>query len=233
MQRRTACRAISSTSSGALRSWFSIWIGEEETKVWMRGLLGVAHRLPGGVDVDELHPRQPGDGDPLALAGDALHRGQVAGRGGRVAGLDDVHAQPHQLPGDLDLLVLAHRRAGRLFAVAQGRVEYQDLLAHRFTPGSRSLVHRQDDGCRDWPRTAGRAKDEPSPRRAQAGRRDAVSLCQPATHRRTPSRIEQAPENTKPAPKGTGNRTHPAVPPSLAGQPRLTQHAVTGGPGSG
>ena len=50
-------------------------------------------------------------------------------RGGdREAGLDDVHAQPRQLVGDLQLLLHVQRDAGRLLAVAQRRVEDEDAV---------------------------------------------------------------------------------------------------------
>ena len=50
---------------------------------------------------------------------------EVAGRGDREAGLDDVDAQARELVGDLELLAGVERDAGRLLAVAQRRVEDQ------------------------------------------------------------------------------------------------------------
>ena len=61
----------------------------------------------------------------LDLAGDRLHGLEVAGRGDREAGLDDVDAQARELLGDLELLGRVERDARRLLAVAQRRVEDQ------------------------------------------------------------------------------------------------------------
>jgi len=59
----------------------------------------------------------------------------MIGRGDREAGLDDVHAEPRELLGDLELLGGVQRDAGRLLAVAQRRVEDQYsvgvMLRHR------------------------------------------------------------------------------------------------------
>ena len=94
--------------------------------------LGVAHRLPRGVDVSDVRARQARDdrrrrlGD---LARDALHRLEVARRGDREAGLDHVDAQARQLLGDLQLLGRVQRDARRLLAVAQRRVEDLDAAA--------------------------------------------------------------------------------------------------------
>ena len=60
---------------------------------------------------------------PCDLAGDGLHRLEVAGRGDGEAGLDHVHAEVLQGVGDLQLLGQVHAGAGRLLAVAQGGVE--------------------------------------------------------------------------------------------------------------
>ena len=60
---------------------------------------------------------------PWTCAGDGLHRLEVAGRGDREAGLDDVHAEVAEGVGDLELLGEVHAGAGGLLAVAQGGVE--------------------------------------------------------------------------------------------------------------
>ena len=67
--------------------------------------------------------REAGDRDALRLLGDALDGLEVAGRRGREARLDDVDVEAHELAGDLDLLGDGQPGAGRLLAVAQGRVE--------------------------------------------------------------------------------------------------------------
>ena len=65
---------------------------------------------------------------PLDLPGDRLDGLEVAGRGDREPGLDDVDAEARELMGDLELLGRVQRDAGRLLAVAQGRVEDQDAV---------------------------------------------------------------------------------------------------------
>jgi hypothetical protein len=47
---------------------------------------------------------EPGDDRTLDLAGDRLDGLEVAGRGDREPGLDDVDAQPGELMRDLELL---------------------------------------------------------------------------------------------------------------------------------
>ena len=73
--------------------------------------LGVAHRLPGAVDVGGVGTRQAGDHGSMDLAGDRLHGLEVAGRGDREARLDDVDAQARELVGDLELLGRVERDA--------------------------------------------------------------------------------------------------------------------------
>src|SRR3954468_22939887 len=98
----TAARARPLTSSRVDCRWGSVW--------------GV-----GGVRAGE-----PGDHGAVDLAGDRLHGLEVARRGDREAGFDDVDAQARELVGDLELLLRVERDAGRLLAVAQRRVEDDD-----------------------------------------------------------------------------------------------------------
>ena len=72
--------------------------------------------------------RQTGYDGSLDDLADGLHALEVAGRGDGEAGLDDVHAQPFELLRDHDLLIQRHGAAGRLLAVPQCRVEYDDAL---------------------------------------------------------------------------------------------------------
>ena len=55
-----------------------------------------------------------------------LHRLGVGRRRDREAGLDDVHAERVERPGQRELGGHVHREAGRLLAVAEGRVEDDD-----------------------------------------------------------------------------------------------------------
>src|SRR5207253_9746111 len=65
------------------------------------------------------------------LAGDPLHRLEVAGGGEGKAGLEHVDAQTGELPGDRDLLIRRQRCARRLLAVTQGRIEDENAVARR------------------------------------------------------------------------------------------------------
>jgi hypothetical protein len=95
--------------------------------------LGVAHGLPGAVDVGRVGAGQARDDRPLDLAGDGLHGLEVARRGDGEAALDDVDAQPRELVRDLELLLAIERDARGLLAVPQRRVEDEDavLVAYR------------------------------------------------------------------------------------------------------
>ena len=91
------------------------------------------------------------DGDAAGLLGDPVDRLPVARRGGREAGLDDVDVEPDELAGDLELLGIGQRRAGRLLAVAQGGVEDADAALGAGRPGpARAAVRRR--------RSSGRAR---------------------------------------------------------------------------
>ena len=73
-------------------------------------------------------PAQAGDDGILDAASDRLHGLEVAFRGDREAGLDDVDAHLVQEIGDLQLLFQVHGGAGALLAVAQRGVEDQDAI---------------------------------------------------------------------------------------------------------
>ena len=101
--------------------------------------LGDADRLDGPLRVAVAAAGERRDRHALRLAGDPLDGLEVAGRGGREAGLDDVDLEPDELAGDLELLGRGQPGAGRLLAVAQGRVEDPDA-----EPGG----HRADSATR-------------------------------------------------------------------------------------
>ena len=124
----TAARAWPLTSSRVDCSWCSMWMSDVEMNVWIRGRCGVAYGAPRRVDVAGVSAREAGDDRPLDLAGDGLHGLEVAGRGDREAGLDDVDAQARELLRDLELLGGVQADARRLLAVAQGGVEEDDPL---------------------------------------------------------------------------------------------------------
>ncbi len=64
----------------------------------------------------------------FACLGNGRDRLEIALGGDREARLDDVDAHLVEQLGDLELLVVGHRGAGRLLAVAQRRVEDHDAV---------------------------------------------------------------------------------------------------------
>ena len=97
-------------------------------KVWMRrrcaGLIASPQRsmsLKRGA-------REPADHGVLGALGDLVDGGEVAFRGDRKAGLDDVDAHLVEQLGDFELLLVRHGGAGALLAVAQGGVEDDDAV---------------------------------------------------------------------------------------------------------
>ncbi len=79
--------------------------------------------FPSAIDVGVVAAGQAADRGAADVGGDFANRLEIAGRGDRKAGLDDVDAQIDQRLGDLHLLGQVHARAGRLLAVAERGVE--------------------------------------------------------------------------------------------------------------
>jgi hypothetical protein len=128
---RTACRAATSTSSGAMRSFFSMWIGLVAMKVWMRpdfaGFDGI--QRPCYVLVEGA--TQAGDRRILDRLGNGPDRIEIPVGRCREAGFDNIDTHALKLTGDPQLLFLGHGSAGTLFTVAQGGVENdQVFLGH-------------------------------------------------------------------------------------------------------
>ena len=92
------------------------------------GLARVAHRFAGAGDVGGDGAGEAGDDGVLRALGDERDGLEIAVRGDREAGLDDVDAHGVEQLGDLQLLLEGHGRAGALLAVAQGGVEDQDAV---------------------------------------------------------------------------------------------------------
>ncbi len=67
---------------------------------------------------------------PFTSCGHPPHRLGVVLGGDREARLDDVHAENLELAGQTDLLLDSHREPGRLFTVAQRRVENDQPIRH-------------------------------------------------------------------------------------------------------
>ena len=100
---------------------------------WMRGCAAALDRRAARSTSQRCRPRQAGDrsaGAPrLAMARTASKSpSEAIGK----PGLDDVHAEHVELPRQAQLLGGRHAEAGRLLAVAQGRVENPDAdrVAH-------------------------------------------------------------------------------------------------------
>ena len=90
----------------------------------MRAFGALFQRFPRPIDVGIVAAGQAADGGAANGVGDLPHRFEIAGRGDRKAGFDDVDAQIDQRLGDFQLfsgMFMLH--AGRLFAVAQRGVE--------------------------------------------------------------------------------------------------------------
>ncbi len=95
-------------------------------KVWMRGRAACCTASQQRSISARPARARPQTVDALTQLGDLAHGLEIAVRGDREAGLDDVDAHLLEQERDLDLLVEIHRGAGRLLAVAQGGVENDD-----------------------------------------------------------------------------------------------------------
>ena len=130
--------------------------GDEDVEVRP---LGDLDRLDGPLRIAVLAAGQRRDGDPAAgLLGDPPDRLEVAGRGRREAGLDDVDLEPDELAGDLELLGRGQPGAGRLLPVAQGRVEDPDGAGRTTAAGRRD----RSPGAARW-RPPGPGRPRPRP----------------------------------------------------------------------
>ena len=105
--------------------------GEVDRKVWMRLRLRRLDRLGAAVDVLGRGAGEPADHRVLGARRDLLDGGEIALRGDRKAGLDDVDAHVVEQLGDLELLLMGHGGARALLAVAQGGVEDDDAVLAR------------------------------------------------------------------------------------------------------
>ena len=101
----TAARAWPFTSSRVVCSLRSMWMSLVAMKVWMRGRSESLTAFQAASMSCLAGARQPADDRAVDLAGDRLHRLEVARRGDREAGLDDVDAEPRKLVRDLELLL--------------------------------------------------------------------------------------------------------------------------------
>ncbi len=131
--------------AGQLELVLEVDVGGRDEDVQV-GPLGDADRLDRPLRIAVAAARQGGHRHALRLLRDLVDRLPVAGRGGREAGLDDVHAEADELAGDLQLLGGGQPGAGRLLPVAEGGVEDADR--------SRGDERAGGYGCRrhvSWP----------------------------------------------------------------------------------
>ena len=124
---RMAARARSSTSSRVVLSLSLMCRSDVEMNTCSRPRAAGRDRLAGELDVALVAAGQGGDDRPAHLGGDLQHAAVVALRGRREPGLHDVHAERVELPGESELLLGGETVAGSLLAIAQGRVEDQDV----------------------------------------------------------------------------------------------------------
>ena len=97
--------------------------------VWMRAARRRLERLAGAFDVLGAAARERRDDRAADARGDLPHGLGVVRRRDREPGLDDVHAERVELPGQLELLAGPQREAGRLLAVAKRGVEDRHAIA--------------------------------------------------------------------------------------------------------
>ena len=98
--------------------------------------VGTLERFRGPRDVPVIGTRQRADGRILDRIGNDLHCIEIAVGAGSKPGFDHVHLQTLELARNAQLLVLGHRGAGGLLAVAQGGVENDEFVSHVVSPGS-------------------------------------------------------------------------------------------------
>ena len=89
-------------------------------------VLAELQRLPGTIDVGVVTARQAANRRAAKVGRDFSHCFKVTGRSNRETAFDHVDAQIDECLGNLQLFVQIHTRAGRLFAVAEGRVKDLD-----------------------------------------------------------------------------------------------------------
>src|ERR1700740_2967976 len=96
---------------------------------------GMLDSLAAAVDVLVDGAREACDHGFLGAFGEGRHRLKVPFGGDGEPRLDDVYPHLVEKLGDFQLLVMGHGGAGRLLAVSQGGVEYDDVIGtHRSYP---------------------------------------------------------------------------------------------------
>ena len=128
-----------------MRSFICMWIGELAMKVWMRIDFARLERLAGARTSFSLARARAHTVLSLIAFAMACTASKSPLDDGGKAGLDDVDAQPLELARDARLFFLRHRRAGALLAVAQRRVENDQVVGHGGPPRRRwfDQAHRR------------------------------------------------------------------------------------------
>ncbi len=111
-----------------------------------------------------LQRARPQMTEPFTCLGDFAHGLEIAGRGDRKAGLDDVDAQVDQRLGHFHLLGQVHARPGRLLAVAERGVEDTNIaLAHDCVPVWGGFVRCYLRSMLGWPTRSRPGQHQPRP----------------------------------------------------------------------
>src|SRR5205085_9876895 len=121
-QRHGLARLLERLVAADLQLVLKVNVGGSQERVDARAR-GSAERLPGALDVGAGGARQPGDDRAADLPRDGLHGLEVAIGSDGEARLNDVDAEPVELPRHADLLRQVHAATGRLLAVPERRVK--------------------------------------------------------------------------------------------------------------
>jgi hypothetical protein len=92
------------------------------------GLLGRLDGASCSFNIFLLATRERGDARAANFPGDHSDGVGVALAGDSKTGLENVNAKVRELVGHAQLFIVMHGAAGGLFAVAEGRVEEDDLI---------------------------------------------------------------------------------------------------------
>ena len=118
---------VEGLGAGDFELGFEVEVGAGEEDV-DAALVGGLDGAGGGFDVLAFAAGEGGDaGGAVHFAGDGLDGVEVAVGGDGEAGFDDVDAERGELVGEAQLFCVVHGAAGRLFAVAEGGVEDDEL----------------------------------------------------------------------------------------------------------
>ena len=93
--------------------------------------LGRLDRLASPGNIVLVGAGQRANGGILDRLGDGMNGVEIARRGGGKTRLDHVDSHLFQLAGNANLFFLGHRCARALLAIAQGRIENNQMLFHK------------------------------------------------------------------------------------------------------